>query len=165
MARTSTGTFARFRVWRRARPFWAGVCTLAAGLAVLFPPFASLRLGDAVITLNTLGGISATVIGAVLLICGTCFWTRPQFRTAAGIVTLLLALAAIPAANLGSLLIATVLGLFGSALGIAWSPSPKKGKHTGGHDDGPDDQQHSDQQRTGEDQRAAAGSREVGEPA
>ena len=161
MARTSTGTFATFRTWRRGRPFWAGVCTLAAGLAVLFPPFASLRLGDAVITLNTLGGISATVIGAVLLICGTCFWTRPQFRTAAGIVTLVLALAAIPAANLGSLMIATVLGLFGSALGIAWSPSPKKGKHTSGRDDTTGEKQRPDQQRTGD----GASTREVGEPA
>ncbi|MHA6797937.1 DUF6114 domain-containing protein [Bounagaea algeriensis] len=114
-----------FRNWRRGRPFGAGVCTLLAGLAVLFPPFASLKLGDVVITLKTLGGISATVIGAVLLVCGGAFLMRPQFRLAAGIVTLLLSLAAISAANLGTFLIATLLGIIGAALGISWSPTPR----------------------------------------
>lgn len=163
MARTSTGMFARFRTWRRGRPFWAGVCTMAAALAVLFPPFASLQLGDAVITLNTLGGISATVIGAVLVICAVCFWTRPQFRIAAGIVTLLLALAAIPAANLGSLMIATLFGLLGSALGIAWSPEAKKSKRAAKRD-GTGDQQPSGQEHTGGGEHATT-IRGVGEPA
>ncbi|GAB2740709.1 hypothetical protein GCM10027174_12690 [Salinifilum aidingensis] len=118
-------TWRAFRNWRRARPFGAGVCTLLAGLAVLFPPFASLRLGDAVITLNTVGGVSASVIGVVLLVCGGAFLARPQFRLAAGIVTLLLSLAAISAANLGTFLIATMLGITGAALGISWSPTPR----------------------------------------
>lgn len=115
-----------FRDWRRARPFGGGACTLFAGIAVLFPPFASFKLGDAVITLNTLGGISASVIGVVLVICGLAMWIRPQFRLAAGIIALLVSLAAIPAANLGSFLIATLFGVIGAALGISWSPKSRQ---------------------------------------
>lgn len=119
-------TRARFRQWRRSRPFWAGVCTTLSGLVILFPPYASLKFGDVVVSLNTLTGMSALVIGVVLLSSAVSFWIRPQFRFPAGIVTLLVSVAAIVTANLGSLLIGTVLGIVGAALGIAWSPSAKK---------------------------------------
>ncbi len=120
----------RFARWRGTRPFWAGACTLLAGLIVLFPPFAALRFGDVVISLNTLGGVSAMVIGVVLSICGITFWARPQFRMAAGIVTLLLSLVALVTVNLGSFLIGTVLGIIGSALGIAWSPGTQPARNS-----------------------------------
>jgi hypothetical protein len=63
------------------------------------------------------------LIGTVLLICGVSFWTRPQFRTAAGIIALILALSALVTTNLGSFLIGTLLGIVGAAFGLAWSPS------------------------------------------
>ncbi len=113
-----------FRRWRRTRPFWAGVFTLLAALVLLYPPYASLRFGDVVISLHTVGGISALVIGVVLIACAVSFWLRPEFRLAAGIVTLLLSVVAIVTANFGSFLIGTTLGLVGAALGIAWAPGP-----------------------------------------
>lgn len=129
----------QFRQWRRQRPFWAGLFTLLSALILLYPPYASLQFGDAVISLRTLGGISATVIGIVMVICGVSLWIRPQFRTAAGIVTLLLALVAIVTANLGSFLIGTLLGLIGAALALSWSPKPpeksKRSKRTKRRDD------------------------------
>ena len=115
--------FAQFRRWRRSRPLWAGACTIASGLVVLFPPYASLRFGDVVVSLNTLGGMSALVIGSVLLICGVSFLARPQFRTAAAIIALILALSALVTTNLGSFLLGTLLGIAGAAFGLAWSPS------------------------------------------
>lgn len=117
---------ARFRQWRRERAFWAGVFAVLAGVLVLFPPFASFKLGDVVITLNTLTGISATVIGVVLVMCGVSFWMRPQFRLPAGIVTLLVSLVAIVTANFGSFLVGTLCGVIGAALAIAWSPEGKR---------------------------------------
>lgn len=126
---------ARFRQWRRGRAFWAGVFSLVSGLLILFPPFASLKLGDAVITLNTLSGVSALIVGAVLVMCGVSFWARPQYRMPAGVVALLVSLVAIVTANLGSLLIGTLCGVIGAALGIAWSPEGKHGRH--GKGDGP----------------------------
>lgn len=113
----------RFRDWRRRRPFWAGVFTLAAGLIILFPPYASLRFGDIEVSLNTLGGMSSLLIGVVMLTCASMLWTRPQLRVAAGVVTLLFALAAIVAANLGVFLIGTLLGIIGAGLAVAWAPA------------------------------------------
>ena len=127
-AKTGSWRTARlaFREWRRSRPFWAGIFAMASGLLVLFPPFASLKFGDVVVTLNTFSGITALIIGVVIVACGLSFWTRPQFKFVAGIVTLLLSVAAIVTANLGTFLIGTLLGVLGSALGIAWSPKPKE---------------------------------------
>lgn len=121
----------RFRQWRRARAFWAGVFAGASGLLILFPPFASLKLGEAVITLNTLSGVSALVIGAVLLMCAGAFWSRPQYRLPAGIVAMLVSLVAIVTANLGSFMLGTLCGVIGAALGIAWSPEGKRDKRAG----------------------------------
>lgn len=127
-AKTGSWRTARlaFREWRRARPFWAGIFAMISGLLVLFPPFASLKFGDVVVTLNTFSGITALIIGVVIVACGLSFWTRPQFKFVAGIVTLLLSVAAIVTANLGTFLIGTLFGVLGSALGIAWSPKPKE---------------------------------------
>lgn len=127
-----------FRRWRRGRPFWAGVFTLLAALILLYPPYASLKFGDIVISLHTVGGISALVIGVVLIACAASFWLRPEFRLAAGIVTLLLSIVAIVTANFGSFLIGTTLGVIGAALAIAWSPKPKRSRRgrSGRHGDG-----------------------------
>lgn len=118
----------KFRQWRRTRPFWAGFCTLVSGLLILFPPYASLKFGDIVVSLNTLTGISAMVIGVLLVCCGLSFWTRQEFRMPAGIVTLLLSVAAIVTANLGSFLLGTLFGVVGAALGIAWTPKARQRK-------------------------------------
>ena len=111
--------------WRRRRPFWAGVFALASGLLVLFPPYASLRFGDAMISLNTMGGVSSLVIGIVLISCGVSLWIRPEFRVPAGVVALLLSLVAIVTSNLGSFLVGTLLGIIGAALALAWTPGAR----------------------------------------
>lgn len=144
MTTTHTGELSpaktSFRDWRRGRPFWAGVLTLLAGLIVLFPPFASLKFGDIVVSLNTFTGISAMVIGVVLIACAFSFWSSPHFRVATGVVALLLSLVAVVTANLGSFMIGTMLGIVGAALGIAWSPKPKrKSQHHASSSDAQDE--------------------------
>ncbi|GAB3671132.1 DUF6114 domain-containing protein [Saccharopolyspora tripterygii] len=121
-------TRTKFRQWRRTRPFWAGFCTLVSGLLILFPPYASLKFGDIIVSLNTMTGISAMVIGVLLVCCGLSFWTRQEFRMPAGIVALLLSVAAIVTANLGSFLLGTLFGVVGAALGIAWTPKARQRK-------------------------------------
>lgn len=111
-----------FRRWRRGRPFWAGMFTLLAALVLLYPPYASLRFGDVVVSLRTVGGLSALVIGVVLIACAASLWIRPEFRLVAGGVTLLLSVVSVVTANLGSLLLGTTLGVVGAALAVAWSP-------------------------------------------
>lgn len=111
-----------FGRWRRTRPFWAGVFTLIAALVLLYPPYSSLRFGDIMISVRTMGGVSALVIGAVMIACAGTFWFRPAGRFAAGIVTLILSVVAMATVNLGSFLLGTLLGLIGAALAIGWSP-------------------------------------------
>lgn len=118
-----------FRDWRRTRPFWAGLFTLIAALLLLYPPYASLKFGDIEVSLRTTAGITALVIGMVLIACALAFWLRPELRLPAGIVTLVLSVVAVVTVNLGSLLIGTTMGLIGAALAIAWSPNQRSGKH------------------------------------
>lgn len=114
----------RFRRWRRARPFWAGVFLIGSGVVILAPPFAALHLGDLVISLSTLGGTASLIIGVMLIVIGISVWVRPQFRLPAGIAAGLLALVSLPAANLGGLIVGMLLGLVGTALAISWSDQP-----------------------------------------
>lgn len=110
-----------FRLWRHQRPFWAGMFSLLSGLIILAPPYASLKIGEMVVSISTIGGVSALLIGAIMIICGISLWTSPQFRFAAGVVSMILALVALVTVNLGSFLIGTILGLIGGGLAIAWS--------------------------------------------
>ncbi|MGW7710622.1 DUF6114 domain-containing protein [Streptomyces sp. NPDC054771] len=82
----------RFRAWRRERPFWAGLFTSAAGLPILYWPYANLDLGGIPLALSTTSGAGSLVIGVLLVTLGVTLWYRPQLRVFAGIATLLLAL-------------------------------------------------------------------------
>ncbi|MEV7098347.1 DUF6114 domain-containing protein [Amycolatopsis sp. NPDC051045] len=112
----------RFRDWHRRRPFGAGLFLLAAGVVIGLPPYASFRLGDVVLSIRTIGGLSALLIAALLLICTVALWTRPQYRVAAGVTAIVVSLAALVSSNLGGFLVGTVLGLVGGALALAWAP-------------------------------------------
>lgn len=125
-----------FRGWRRHRPFGAGMFLLPASVVIGLPPYASFRLGDLVLSIRTLGGVSALLIGALLLICAVSLWFRPQYRVAAGVTALLVSLVALVTSNLGGFLVGTVLGLIGGALALAWAP-PATGELDRGREDGP----------------------------
>ncbi|HEX7304998.1 DUF6114 domain-containing protein [Lentzea sp.] len=114
--------------WRRGRPFWAGLFVIPGALIILFPPFSNLKLGDAVISMSTIGGMSSLLIGALLLVCGLSMWVQPRFRLAAGIVSVLLSLVALVVTNLGGFILGTLFSLLGGSLAIAWTDEPKKPK-------------------------------------
>ncbi|MFL6127348.1 DUF6114 domain-containing protein [Actinophytocola sp.] len=115
----------RFARWRRSRPVAAGAFTLSAGIVVAVPPYASFRLGDAMVSIRTVGGVSALVIGTLLVVCGLSLWLRPRYRVPAAVTTLLLSLVALSATNLGGFLVGTLLGLIGAALAFAWTDQPR----------------------------------------
>ncbi|GAA3668600.1 hypothetical protein GCM10022267_64040 [Lentzea roselyniae] len=117
-----------FTAWRRGRPFWAGLFVALGALIILFPPYANLKLGDMVISIQTLGGVSALLIGSLLALCAVALWVAPKFRLAAGIVTVLLSLVALVVTNLGGFLFGTIFSLLGGALAVAWTDAPKKPK-------------------------------------
>lgn len=114
----------RFRRWRRSRPFWAGVFTLLAGLNFLAPPDVPLRIGTMVIETKLIMDTNGLLIGAAIVVCGVLLWIRPMFRFLAGVVTLILSLVGVVTANLGALLVGTILGLLGGALAVAWTDRP-----------------------------------------
>ncbi|ANZ38181.1 hypothetical protein BBK82_21055 [Lentzea guizhouensis] len=115
-----------FTAWRRGRPFWAGLFVIAGAIVILFPPFVGVKLGDMIISIKTIGGVSALLVGTLLIICGLSLWVAPKFRLASGIVTVLLAMVALVTTNLGGFLVGTVLSLLGGALAVAWTDSPKE---------------------------------------
>jgi hypothetical protein len=99
---------------------------IGSGVAILLPPYATLRFGDLVISVNTLGGISALVLGSLMLVCAGLVWARPRWAWAGGIAAVLAALVALVTANLGGFLVGTLLGLTGGALAVAWTDSPAR---------------------------------------
>lgn len=110
-----------FRSWRRGRPFGSAVLLVVAGLVILVPPYLTLRFRDVVVSLSSLGGMSALVLGSLLLVCAGVVGVRPNLRVFGGVAAILLSLAALITVNFGGFLIGTVLGLIGGALCLAWT--------------------------------------------
>ncbi|WP_025360711.1 DUF6114 domain-containing protein [Kutzneria albida] len=124
------GVWQRFGGWRRGRPFWAGIFLALGGLVIVFPPFASLKLGDLAISISTLGGVSGLLIGVLLEVCALSLLLRPQFRAAAAITAMILSLIALVTSNLGGFLLGTLLGVVGSALAMSWTTRPRRRPRT-----------------------------------
>jgi hypothetical protein len=120
----------KFRNFRRSRPFWAGVFALIAGLELLYPPYATMKVQDITIAIHTLGGVSSLLIGIILICCGVGYFIRPWLRVPMSIVTFVLGLIAFVTANLGGFIIGTLCCFAAAALGLAWTPKAKEHKPT-----------------------------------
>jgi hypothetical protein len=123
----------RFRDWRRTRPFWGGLGILLGAVVMLVVPFATLRIGELVVSLSTPGGSAATLVAAVLVCCWGAAWWRPDFKTAAGVVAMVAALVAVVTTNLGGLIIGSILCVLGAAATLAWTPTPRPSPHADSH--------------------------------
>ncbi len=117
--------FRDFGHWRRSRPFAAGMFLVLSSVAIMIPPYATFRWGDVLVSITTLGGVSALLIGMLLAICGLSLWFRPQFRFAAALTAMVLSLVALGVTNLGGFLAGTLAGVIGAALGLAWTDQPR----------------------------------------
>ncbi|MGW2562208.1 DUF6114 domain-containing protein [Streptomyces sp. NPDC001514] len=116
------GARRRFRTWRRERPFWAGLFTLAAGLPIIYFPYVRLSLSGIPLALSTTAGAGSLIIGILLVVLGIALWFQQQARVFAGITALLLTLVSFPVANFGGLFLGLLLGLIGGSLACAWDP-------------------------------------------
>src|SRR3954454_5163163 len=109
-----------FRHWRRTRPFWGGVFTVASGAEIILIP-----LAPAGVTIHQgIAGVASWLAGALLIVSGALMWFQPQQRSFFGVLTVLLALVSFVTSNLGGFLFGMLLGLVGGALGFAWTPRP-----------------------------------------
>ncbi|WP_234583227.1 DUF6114 domain-containing protein [Micromonospora sp. MH99] len=109
-----------FRRWRRSRPFWGGLFTILAGVEM----FASTRM-----TINGLSfhsgatGLLSLLIPVILVSCGVLLWFTPAQRLFYSIVAAVTAVYALIGLNLGGFFVGLLLGIVGSALAFAWTPT------------------------------------------
>ncbi|MEV4491781.1 DUF6114 domain-containing protein [Micromonospora coxensis] len=109
-----------FRRWRRSRPFWGGLLTALAGVEM----FASTKM-----TINGLSfasgatGLYSLLIPVILLTCGLLLWLSPGQRLFYSIVAAVTTIYSLMGLNLGGFFVGLLLGLVGSALGFAWTPT------------------------------------------
>ncbi|MFD9334386.1 DUF6114 domain-containing protein [Streptomyces sp. NPDC060028] len=108
----------RWRRWRRSRPFWGGLFAVLAGAEICALPLAPLK----VMLHQGVAGIPSVLMGIVMIVLGLTAWFSPPQRSLAGVLTTLIATAALVLSNLGGFLIGTLLGILGGGLMFAWQP-------------------------------------------
>lgn len=107
-----------WRRWRRGRPFWGGLFAILAGAEICALPLAPLKI----MLQQGVAGIPSVLMGIVMIVLGLTAWFSPPQRALAGVLTTLIATAALVLSNLGGFLIGTLLGILGGGLMFAWQP-------------------------------------------
>ena len=120
---------ARWRAWRRSRPFWGGLLLVLSGLELLALPLTGVLVHGQIklVIYIGIGGVFGVLIGALLIVSGLALWVNPGHRTFYSIAGLLLGLVSFPASNLGGFFLGMLLAIIGGALGFAWAPLPAAG--------------------------------------
>ncbi|GGR03162.1 DUF6114 domain-containing protein [Streptomyces netropsis] len=136
--------WAAWRQWRKGRPFWGGLATIVAGAEISAIPLAPLKI----MLHQGIAGIPSVLMGLVMVLMGLTAWFAPQYRTLAGVLTVMVATAALVMSNLGGFLFGTIIGVIGGGMVFAWQPlptgpdpGPESGpapETTSGHDPAPD---------------------------
>ncbi|MBB5121144.1 DUF6114 domain-containing protein [Streptomyces eurocidicus] len=109
-----------WRRWRKGRPFWGGLACVLAGAEICAIPLAPLKI----MIHQGIAGIPSILMGLIMIIMGLTAWFTPHYRALAGILTVLIAAAALVMSNLGGFLIGTLLGIVGGGMIFAWQPLP-----------------------------------------
>lgn len=122
-------TRARWRAWRRSRPFWGGLLLVLSGLELLAIPLSGVLVHGQVklVIYIGIGGVFGVLIGALLIVSGLALWINPTHRTFYGIAGVVLGIVSFPASNLGGFFLGMLLAIIGGALGFAWTPLPAAG--------------------------------------
>jgi hypothetical protein len=120
---------ARWRAWRRSRPFWGGLLLVLSGLELLALPLTGVLVHGQIklVIYIGIGGVFGVLIGGLLIVSGLALWVNPAHRTFYSIAGLLLGLVSFPASNLGGFFLGMLLAIIGGALGFAWTPLPAAG--------------------------------------
>ncbi|MFK4098993.1 DUF6114 domain-containing protein [Streptomyces sp. NPDC019531] len=114
----------QFRAWRGARPFWAGLYMLFAGVPILYFPYANLQIGHLNLAMATTAGAGSLIIGVLLFVLGISVWFQRHIRTFAGVAAILLGLVSIPVSNFGGFVVGFLFALVGGAMAVSWAPGP-----------------------------------------
>lgn len=122
----------RFATWRKQRPFLPGLLVILSGVVMLAPAYFTIRVSDLLVMIATISGVSTLLIGAALIMFGIGMWLQPFAAPYLGVMSILVAIIALPTSNLGGFVVGSLLGIVGGSLGLAWEDRDEKrsGKHT-----------------------------------
>ena len=111
--------WARFRDWRRRRPFVGGLLTALGGVELFFS--GQLDIGKIHVQLG-IEGLQATIIPILLVLLGVLAVTMPAHRIFYGVITLAVAVYSLVGVNLGGFFVGMLLSTIGGILTVAWMP-------------------------------------------
>ena len=114
----------RVRIWRRSRPFWAGIIALIGGLPMWYFPSRAVQflfVSRTPIWAGILVGVLVEFFALMLLI-------QPQHRATFGTMIVILSLLSFITSDFGGLFIGMLLGVLGGSLALAWTPVAGKTK-------------------------------------
>ena len=115
---------ARWRSWRRSRPFWGGLLLVLAGLELFAIPLSGVLIHGAIklVIYIGIGGVFGVLIGALLILSGLMTWFNATHKTFYSIAGIVLGIVSFPASNLGGLFLGMLLAIIGGAIAFAWTP-------------------------------------------
>jgi hypothetical protein len=115
---------ARWRAWRRSRPFWGGLLLVLAGLELFAIPLSGVLIHGALklVIYIGIGGVFGVLIGALLILSGLMTWLNSTHKTFYSIAGIVLGIVSFPASNLGGLFLGMLFAIFGGAIAFAWTP-------------------------------------------
>ncbi|WP_211588543.1 DUF6114 domain-containing protein [Allorhizocola rhizosphaerae] len=112
------GWWARFRQWRRGRPFWGGLLVVLGGAEILAAVWVPLPVMMQVGMQGSIGYL----IPFIIVICGALIVFTPGQRMLNSCVAMALGLATWLTSNLGGFFVGMLLTLVGAAMAFAWRP-------------------------------------------
>jgi hypothetical protein len=121
-----------FREWRRTRPFWGGLWTIAAGAWIIH----SMSFAIGLVLRSGWSYQAGYVMGGGLVLFGLVAWLAPYYKGLAGIIGFVLALGAFPVANLGGYLIGSLVGVLGASMVLSWGEKKPRRRRRGVTGDG-----------------------------
>jgi hypothetical protein len=114
--------WARFRAWRRRRPFVGGLLTVLGGVELFFS--GQLDIGKIHVQLG-IEGLQATIIPILLVLLGVLVIAMPAHRIFYGVIALAVAVYSLVGVNLGGFFIGMLLASVGGILTVAWMPKKR----------------------------------------
>ncbi len=114
---------ARFTHFRRTRPFWGAILLAWSAYMIGNPLFGSSFAFYANVGARSMGPL---LIAIGMLAAAGVAMVLPSQRHFPSVIATALAVAALPLANLGGLVIGTIIGIVGAGLIFAWTPYSEK---------------------------------------
>lgn len=111
------GRTARFRLWRRQRPYIGGLLVVLGGIELFFS--GQLDTGRIQVQFG-IEGLQATIIPIALVLLGVLAIAMPVHHVFYGILALIIAVYSLIGVNLGGFVLGMLLASIGAVLVVAW---------------------------------------------